>query len=99
MSRRPPLPASMPISTMLPGAHRVRKPRADGGISEYWYAWRGGPQILRASASSDALLSQAVAAQLSDAVKRYERARRPAAPDKRYLFGLITRYLSSPAFD
>lgn len=82
---------------MLPGAHRVRKPRADGGVSEYWYAWRGGPQILRATAASDALLSQAVAAQLSDALKRYETERRPAGADKRYLFGLITRYLASPA--
>ena len=91
------MPASLPISTMLPGVHRVRKPRADGGVTEFWYAWRGGPQILRATAASDTLLAGALAASLPDALKRYEVERRPAG-DKRFLFSLVTRYLESPAF-
>ena len=82
---------------MLPGVHRVRKARADGGVTEFWYAWRGGPQILRATANSDALLAKAVAACMPEALKRYEAERRPAG-DKRFLYGLITRYLESPAF-
>ncbi|MDB5431428.1 MAG: hypothetical protein JWP35_2544 [Caulobacter sp.] len=82
---------------MLPGVHRVRAKRADGGVSEFWYAWRGGPRILRASAKSDALLAKEIERLAPAAVIAHQASLRPA--DKRFLFGLITRYLSSPQFN
>jgi integrase len=92
------LPASLPISTMLPGVHRVRSSRPDGSLVEYWYAWRkGGPRILRVTAPNEAALTQKLAAQLPQAIKTYEAVRRPGA-DKRFLHGLITHFLESAAF-
>ena len=84
--------ASLNISQVLPGVHRVRRPRADGGITEFWYAYRGGPQILRASAPSDALLAREVAMLMPKAIERYQTLRK-SPTDRRYLYGLITRYL------
>jgi integrase len=66
-------------------------------VTEFWYAWRGGPQILRASAKSDFLLMAEIERLLPAAVSAYEEARRPQ--DKRFLYGLITRYLQSPEFE
>jgi integrase len=80
---------------MLPGAHKVRK-RSRGGVTEYWYAWRGGPQILKVTATSDALLAKAVAQAGPGAVAASEAQRRPT--DHVTLYGLITRYLESPDF-
>ncbi|MGE5500626.1 MAG: tyrosine-type recombinase/integrase [Ignavibacteriales bacterium] len=83
------------VSVVLPGTHRVRK-RSAGRVTEYWYAWRGGPQILKVTAASDAALDTAVALAAGDAVIRYKEVRRPT--DKATLYGLITRYLESPEF-
>lgn len=91
------MPASIHISKMLPGVARVRKLLADGTVAEFWYAWRGGPQILRVAARSDALLAKAVAEAMPEALRRYEKERRPGE-DRKYLYGLITRYLGSPAY-
>lgn len=89
--------ASISVSQVLPGVHRVRKARADGGVTEFWYAWRGGPQILRATASSDALLKREIVKLMPQAGTAYELARAPAAADK-FLYGLISKYLESPGF-
>ena len=83
---------------MLPGVHRIRKARADGGVTEYWYAWRGGPKILQASAKSDALLAREVARLMPAAVEVYQAERRPAG-DHKFMYGLITRYLAAMAED
>ncbi len=88
---------SIPISRILPGVHRVRKVLASGDIAELWYAWRGGPQILRAAGKSDILLAQEIAKRTPAAVEAYQSERRPKA-DHRFLFSLITRYLSGPEF-
>lgn len=90
--------ASPLVSQILPGVHRVRKPRADGGVTEFWYAWRGGPQILRATANSDVLLGREIGHRMPAAIAAYETERRPAV-DHKFLYGLITRYLSSPEFE
>lgn len=89
--------ASISVSQVLPGVHRVRKPRADGGVTEFWYAWRGGPQILRATASSDTLLKREVAKLMPAALTAYEAARAPGG-ESQFLYGLIARYLESPGF-
>jgi integrase len=82
---------------MLPGVHRVRKALRGGEVAEYWYAWRGGPQILKAVAKSDALLDREVAALTPAAATAWQAARRPTA-DRKFLYGLITRYLESVEF-
>jgi hypothetical protein len=89
------LSASLDVSRMLPGVHRVRKARADGGVTVFWYAWRGGPQILRATAKSDALLAKEIDRLSGAAAAAYEGHKRPK--DRNFLFGLVTRYLGSPA--
>lgn len=81
---------------MLPGVHRVRMPRADGGATEFWYAWRGGPRILRASAKSDGLLDREIARLAPAAAAAFEALKHPK--DDQFLFGLITKYLESDAF-
>jgi site-specific recombinase XerC len=81
---------------MLPGIHKVRASRADGGVTEFWYAWRGGPRILRATARSDLLLAKEVERLARTATDAYNDACRPN--DKKFLYGLITRYLESPKF-
>lgn len=95
---KPPLTASTMVSVMLPGVHRVRKRRANGGVAEYWYAWRGGPQILKAQANSDVLLAREVARATPKAIQAYEVERKPRG-DQNYLYGLITRYLMTMAED
>lgn len=90
--------ASPPVSQILPGVHRVRYGRADGGVTEFWYAWRGGARILRATAKSDALLEREIARLMPEAMAAYQAERRPGG-DHKFLYGLITRYLASPEFE
>ena len=89
---------SPPVSQVLPGVHRVRAERADGGVTEFWYAWRGGPRILRATANSDALLARELGRLMPAAVAAYVAERKPGG-DHKFLYGLITRYLSSAEFE
>lgn len=86
-----------PAADVLPGAHRIVRPRPDGGVTAYWYAWRGGPQILKVTAASDALLQLEIARALPDAIAAYRAERTPSA-DRKYLYSLITRYLESAEF-
>jgi integrase len=89
----------LPVSQILPGVHRVRRPGAAGGGTEYWYAWRGGPQILRASAPSDVLLDREVARRMAQATAAYQRLHsQRQAPERAVFFGLVTRYLQSAEF-
>lgn len=76
---------------MLPGLHRVKKRKA-GQVTEYWYAWRGGPQILKVSARGDDELARLVAAAAPAAIAAFRDAGANNA-DKVTLYGLITRYL------
>lgn len=78
---------------MLPGVHRIQKTHRDGRITEYWYARRGGPQILKAGPASRLELPRLVSRAVADATLRYNEL--VSAPeDKATLFGLITRYLA-----
>lgn len=86
-----------PAADILPGAHRIVRPRPDGGVTAYWYAWRGGPQILKATAASGVLLQREIARVLPDAIAAYRAERTPVA-DRKFLYSLITRYLESPEF-
>lgn len=93
--RKPLLTVSLKVAQMLPGVARVRR-RKGGRLYEYWYAWRGGPQILSVSAESERALQGAVAGAAPTAIARFEELRQPAA-DQRTLHGLITRYLNAMA--
>jgi integrase len=88
--------SSLDVTKMLPGVHRVRKTRADGTLVEFWYAWRGGPQILKVEARSDAALAQEVNRRAPGAVAAFEAERRPGGNSK-FIDGLITRYLIAMA--
>ena len=81
-------------SAMLPGLHRVRGRLAGGRVSEYWYAWRGGPRILKAVAGGDAALAQEVARLAPAAMEAWRNETSPVA-DRRFLAGLITTYLAT----
>jgi len=81
---------------MLPGVHKVRKRLASGEVAEYWYAFRGGPCILRARAKSDALLAKEVARGAAAAAVQYEAQTRQS--DAHLLYGLISKYLESRDF-
>ncbi len=66
-------------------------------MTEYWYAWRGGPQILRAAARSDYALTIEVSRSAPAAIAAYAAQSQPAR-DTVTLYGLVTRYLQSSAF-
>lgn len=88
--------ASLRVHAALPGIHRVRRPRADGDVAEYWYVWRGGPRILHAWAASDVLLDREIARRFPEAAAAYARHHNDRkVPDRVTLYGLITRYLQS----
>jgi len=76
---------------MLPGLHRV-KARSKTSVTEYWYAWRGGPQIMKVSARSDQELATLVAQRAPAAIAAFQDQRAPKG-DKVTLYGLVTRYL------
>ena len=87
-------PASLPITRMLPGVHRIKRAKANR-VFEYWYAWRGGPQILAAQASSLRSLAREVARKAPAAMEAYRAQIKTekSATDEPTLYGLITRYL------
>jgi hypothetical protein len=64
-------------------------------VAEYWYAWRGGPQVLAVTANNPAALSRAVARATPDATRKFEEARNASAPDTFTFYGLVTRYLAA----
>ena len=80
---------------MLPGLHRIKRVKGARAF-EYWYAWRGGPQILAAKASNPRALAREVARQASAAIDAYKHAIKDAQTrpvDELTLYGLITQYL------
>lgn len=79
---------------VLPGVHRVRRQAKNGRVSAYWYAWRGGPRILRVTGRSDVECQRLIAAQFATAIAEYDRLVRPKAAEH-LLSGLIQRYLES----
>ena len=87
-------PDSLPITRMLPGGHRIKRAKANR-VFEYWYAWRGGPQILAPQASSAKSLAREVARKASAATAAYrlhlKSEKNVIQEDTLYL--LITRYL------
>jgi len=78
---------------MMPGLNRRRQKTAKR-VYEYWYAWRGGPCILTASAATEAALDREVARLAPKAIAQFEELA-GAKPDGRFLAGLITQYLES----
>lgn len=80
---------------MLPGVARIRRQKGVR-LYEYWYAWRGGPQILSASGGNERALAIAVARLAPEAIDRFAQLSQSAA-DNRTLHGLITRYLDALA--
>lgn len=80
------------FSAMLPGLHRVRKRLASGALAEYWYAWRGGPGILTATAPNEAALVREIGRQTPAAAEAYRNHRQPTS-DSVSFHGLVTRYL------
>lgn len=82
------------ISAMLPGVHRVSKQLAGGRVAEYWYAWRGGPRILAASANNVPALAREVAKLTPAAITAYQQ-HQVRAPDTVSFYGLVTRYLAA----
>jgi integrase len=88
------LSSDLKTSDMLPGLHRVKTHAKSGAVTEYWYAWRGGPQILKVTARGDDELVRLVAAAAAPAIERFKAEGGRAAGDKATLYGLITRYLA-----
>lgn len=88
------MPGSLKPSQMLPGIHRVRARTSAGMVGVYWYAWRGGPRILKAVGRSDAEVDREVARLAPDAAQAFRDLMRPAGSGA-FLSGLITRYLES----
>ena len=87
-------PDSLPITRMLPGVHRIKRAKANR-VFEYWYAWRGGPQILAAQASSVKSLAREVARKASSATAAYRSHLKSekSVVQEDTLYSLITRYL------
>ncbi len=87
-------PDSLPITRMLPGVHRIKRAKANR-VFEYWYAWRGGPQILAAQASSSKSLAREVARKASAATAAYRSHLKSekSVVHEDALYTLITRYL------
>ena len=83
--------ASLDPKDMLPGVHRVKK-RGNGKVTEHWYAWRGGPSILKVSARGDDELARLVATAAPAAIVAFQDLGKPKG-DSVTLHGLITRYL------
>jgi integrase len=79
---------------MLPGVHRVRGKLAGGRLVVYWYAHRGGPQILHVVAKTEAELARLVAQAAPEAAIAFRDLTRPQASTA-FLSGLITAYLES----
>jgi len=77
---------------MIPGVHRVRAQLSRGRVAEYWYAWRGGPRIMKAIATSDQALTREIARLSPEAAAAYRQAMRPARSDD-FLPGLIAKFL------
>lgn len=90
--------APLDPSLMLEGLHRVtkRKPatsKSPAKVTEYWYAWRGGPQILKVTGRGDDEVARLVSAEATAAIlKGKELVTAPPADDV-LLYGLITRFL------
>lgn len=89
-------PATLKVSTVLPGINKVRTTLVGGARRETWYAWRGkgAPIILKVEARSDALLAAAVEAASAKAIETFQALSRPE-PDTRFLDGLIAKYLAA----
>lgn len=84
------MPASqLDPKKLLPGLHRTRA-RGKTSVTEYWYAWRGGPQILKVSGRSDAEVDRLLSEQAAEAIRAH--TTKPKG-DSITLYGLITRYL------
>ena len=79
----------------MPKLAKVRI-RNRSGVTEYWYAWRGGPRILKATASSDAALDAEIARIAPASIARYNELSNPANGE--HIAALVVRYLKSPSY-
>lgn len=85
----------LPTKRLMPKLHKVRV-RTTAGVKEYWYAWRGGPRILAASAKSDGALDAEVARIAAGAIARFHEMSSPANGE--HFSALVVRYLKSPEY-
>lgn len=81
----------------LPGVHRVRVKIA-GGRAEYWYAWRGGPCILKAAGTTDGALALQVRRGAHSAQLAYANLTASKGGPEGFLATLIDEWISSPEF-
>ncbi len=72
----------------LKGLHKVKKKLSGGSEQIYYYAWRGGPRLIKDPVSDP----NGFAAEFHEAHKSARE------PDKETLAGLIVQYKSSPAY-
>jgi integrase len=93
----PPLKGTLTTKELLPGVHRVHRTLSDGGMAAYWYAWRGGPLILKAVAPNALALSHKITGLFPAALAAYQDLIGPK-PDGVFLAGLIQKYLSSAQY-
>ena len=85
----------LPTKRLMPKLAKVRV-RGAAGVTEYWYAWRGGPRILKATGKSDAALDAEIARIAPGAIARYQELSNPGNGE--HFAALVIRYLKSPEF-
>ena len=85
----------LPTRRLMPKLHKVRV-RGVNGVTEYWYAWRCGPRILKAQAKSDGALDAEIARIAPDAIARFQELSNPSNGD--HFAALVVRYLKSPEY-
>lgn len=85
----------LPTRRLMPKLAKVRV-RGVNGVTEYWYAWRGGPRILKATAKSDAALDAEIARIAPGAIARFQELSSPSNGD--HFAALVVRYLKSPGY-
>lgn len=82
---------SLVVNQMLPGVHKVRARRGDDRYFEYWYAWRGGPQVLSVCGSSPEARDAAVLKAAPEAIAKFQS--NASTDDHTTLYGMFVRYL------
>lgn len=82
---------SLTVNQMLPGVHKIRRRRGDR-FFEYWYAWRGGPQVMAVCAPSPEARDAAVLKAAPAAIAQFQA--NASSDDRTTLYGMFVRYLA-----
>lgn len=89
--------AFMQSRPKLPGAHRVEKRHPSGGMTIYWYRYRGGPAMARYVGKT---MSEAYALERDQATalaRAYAQQETPAKQDQETVRSLVIAYRRSPS--